>query len=99
MEEVINLLNDVGDYKLITWLGQNLYELNGENSIATLLDHQMELNELQEGQFLVSVFKKQWARENGSLRIITYCKAEFSLSISDSLNFNFGFASLFASEI
>ena len=58
MEEVMTLINEVGEYKLVTWLGQNLYELNGGKSIGNLSDHQMDLHELQEGQLLIYVFKK-----------------------------------------
>lgn len=58
MEEVINLINGVGEYKLISWFGQNLYELDGGKSIGKLSDNQMDLHELQEGQLLIFVFKK-----------------------------------------
>jgi len=58
MEEVMKLIKEVGEYELITWLGQNLYELNGGKSIGNLSDHQMDLHELQEGQLLNYVFNK-----------------------------------------
>ncbi len=54
----MSLINQVGEYKLITWLGQNLYELNGGKNIGSLSDHQMDLHESQEGQLLIYVFKK-----------------------------------------
>jgi hypothetical protein len=58
MEEVMALISEAGEYKLITWFGQNLYELNGGKRIGNLSDHQMDLHELQEGQFMIYVFKK-----------------------------------------
>jgi 2-polyprenyl-3-methyl-5-hydroxy-6-metoxy-1,4-benzoquinol methylase len=57
-EEVMTLIKGLGDYKLITWLGQDLYKLKGGKSIGSLADHQMELHEMQEGQLMIYVFQK-----------------------------------------
>ena len=58
MEEVVTLINEVGEYKLITWFGQNLYELNRGKNISNLSDSEMDLHELKEGQLLIFVFRK-----------------------------------------
>jgi hypothetical protein len=54
----MTLIKGLGDYKLITWLGQDLYKLKGGKSIGSLADHQMELHEMQEGQLMIYVFQK-----------------------------------------
>jgi hypothetical protein len=58
MQEVKAMVNEVGEYRLATWLGQDLYQLNGAKSIGVLPDSQMELHERQEGQLLIYAFKK-----------------------------------------
>jgi 2-polyprenyl-3-methyl-5-hydroxy-6-metoxy-1,4-benzoquinol methylase len=58
MQEVTAMVNEVGEYRLATWLGQDLYQLNGAKSIGVLPDSQMELHERQEGQLLIYAFKK-----------------------------------------
>jgi SAM-dependent methyltransferase len=57
-KEVRTLVNSTGHFECLTWLGQNLYNMNGGEIIGGLSDHQMNLHEKQEGQLLIYVFKK-----------------------------------------
>jgi hypothetical protein len=54
----MRLINDVGEYKLVTWLGQDLYELSDGKCMGNLPEIQMDLHESQEGQLMIYVLKK-----------------------------------------
>ena len=58
MEEVMALIRSAGHYELLTWFGQDLYEIKDGKSLGPLKDHQMELHEMHEGQIVIYVLKK-----------------------------------------
>lgn len=58
MEELMSMVKESGAFELKTWLGQNLYSLKDGIMQNNLPDHEMNLQEKQEGQLLIYVFKK-----------------------------------------
>ena len=58
INEVVNMTYSMGELKLITWFGQNLYKFDRDRFAGILSDHDMLLQERKEGQLLIFVFKK-----------------------------------------
>jgi 2-polyprenyl-3-methyl-5-hydroxy-6-metoxy-1,4-benzoquinol methylase len=58
LQEVVGMINKLGEYHLVTWLGQDLYKLDGGKCTGILADHKMDLHEHEEGQLMIYVFKK-----------------------------------------
>jgi 2-polyprenyl-3-methyl-5-hydroxy-6-metoxy-1,4-benzoquinol methylase len=57
-KELVSLVEETSNLKIINWLGQNSYEMQDGKILLHLAEEKMHLTEKVEGQFILYVFKK-----------------------------------------
>lgn len=65
-EELIELINEITDFKLINWYGQNLYSISADGKRSILPDEKMKLIEKMDGQILIFIFQKAGGTYNAN---------------------------------